>query len=1032
MKNSYNRNVLRRLPLRILPLMLTLLWTLVSGGLSAQNGANVSGTVKDEKGELMIGVTVIVKNGGGKGTTTSVNGEYELKNLPANTVLVFSFVGYESQEIALGGKTKLDVVMKEEQQALDEVVVIGYGSVRKKDLTGAVAAIGGDKIAARQNTQVMSALQGSVAGVSITRTNSAPGSAGTIRVRGVTSMQESDPLVIVDGVPVASMNDVNPSDIENISILKDAASASIYGARAAAGVVLITTKRGTKKGFSVDYNYSYAMDIPTRMPDYADAVTYMKVYNEMLWNDNPAGGEYDQYNRELINNYMTLNAQDPDRYPNTDWVEMCLRNFAPRQSHQLGITAGNEKYRTKISLGYDDVEGLFKQNLAWKRYSVRVNNDIEIAKWVKVAADINLKLTDAVNPAFSPSAQMRYAAPIYAAVYSDGRLAPGKDGANCYGKMMYGGDTKKQDYLFNGKFSIVLTPVKDLTVTGVFAPVYRFQKQKKFNKQVPFYSGWDDMTGNDFLDGTTTTDLEEQRNDNYALTSQIFANYSKSFGDHNLSVMLGYEDYYYKDETLTAGRNQYSFSYYPYLTAGPDSYATNDGSAYENAYRSYFGRVMYNWKQRYYIQANIRRDGSSRFHKDHRWGNFPSVSGAWVVSQEKFMEDLPVISMLKLRGSWGQLGNERIGNYPYQTSLGFNNTTLYQGNIIQSVQTASASQYAIRNISWETTETTDIGFDLYLLDGRFTLTADYYWKTTKDMLLKIKIPDYMGYSDPNQNAGTMKTKGWDLELGWNDHIGDLTYGVSFNLSDYKSVMGNMRGTYEQSGDYMTREGGEYKEWYGFVSDGIYQTAEEVEGTPVISSVAGAGDIRYVDISGPDGVPDGKITAEYDKVLLGGSLPRYNYGGSINLGYKGFDFTMDFQGVGKRKAMLTSDMVQPIRSDWYNVPEIIVGRYWSRYNTVEQNRQAKYPKVSKTSSSNNYATSDFWMIDGNYFRVKNITLGYTLPKVWLKDLFVQNLRVHVQLQDFFTASHFPKGWDPEGSSTAYPITKSVMFGASVRF
>ena len=1031
MKKSVGSNELWQSARRVWTAIFMMLFSsIVCSNLMAQN-LTVTGIITFSTGEPVPGASVMVK-GTQNGAFTDSKGNYVLSNVPSNASILVSFIGMESQEVNVAGKGQVNVVLIEDAISLNEVITIGYGTARKKDLTGAVSAIGGEKITARQNTQVVSALQGAMSGVTVTRSSSAPGTGGTIRVRGITSIQESDPLIIIDGVPAGSINDVNPSDIENISILKDAASASIYGARAAAGVVLITTKRGSRDGMSIDYNYSLSMDLPTKMPEYADAPTYMKALNERNWNDTPTGGEYTVYDKDLIDNYWSLNKVNSDLYPNTDWVSLCLKNYALRNSHQLGLSTGNDKSKTKISLGYDDVDGLFKKNLSWNRATIRVNNDIKISKWISTSVDINLKRTDSTDPMFSPSYQMRYAAPVYAGIYSDGRLAGGKDGANPYGAMMYGGTSRDTRYQAGGKLSVEITPFNGLVVTGIFAPNYNFAKVKDFNKQVPYYTAWDDLSSTDFLDGTNTTDLKETRADSYSITSQLFANYSKSIANHNFNAMAGYEGYHYYYENMWASRGQYDLIQYPYLASGPGTFKDNNGDAYENAYNSYFGRLMYNWKYRYYLQANFRYDGSSRFHKDYRWAFFPSVSGGWVVSQESFMENISWISLLKVRGSWGQLGNERIGNYPYQTTLEFNSPTLYMGNTIVPVQGASAYQLAVPDISWETTETADLGLEINFLNDHLRFTGDYYWKQTKDMLLKLQIPNYMGYSDPDQNAGIMKTNGWDVDLNWNNNLGDLNYSISLNLSDYKTVMGNMEGTQVLSNNLMVREGSEYKEWYGYLSDGIFQTSADVASSPVTSSAVKAGDIKYKDISGPAGTPDGKIDATYDRVLLGGSLPRYNYGGNINLDYKGIDFMVAFQGVGKRKSMLTSDMVTPIRGDWYNVPGIIVDKYWSNYKTAEQNSAAQYPRLSRTGETNNYAASDFWLIDGSYFRIKNITMGYSFPNLGLEKVGVKKLRVYVSLQDYFTFSHFPKGWDPEVSSTGYPITKSIMFGASIKF
>lgn len=993
----------------------------------------VKGIVTDNDGIPLAGVTITIV-GTTSGVISNNDGSYFIEAASTDK-LAFSFIGMETQEIVVGNQTTINVSLNEDTRVLEEVVVIGYGSVKKKDLTGAVSSLDGDELAVRRTTQTSTALQGVLPGVTVTRSSSAPGTGGSVRVRGITSMRNNAPLVIVDGVAVASINDVNPNDIENLTVLKDAASASIYGARAAAGVILITTKRGSKKGIDINYDYSYSMDFATDMPDYADAVTYMKIVNEREWNGSgavPGVGEYSIYDKDLIDNYWALNRQNPDLYPNTDWVGLILKNYAPRQSHQIGITAGSEKHQTKVGLGYDNVGGLFEENLSWDRVSVRINNDITIKDWLKTSIDISMRKTSSVNPVYSPSFQMRYAAPVYPALYSDGRLAGGKDGANPYGKMMYGGTITANNYLANAKASLMINPVKDLTVTMVFAPTFNFYKNKSFSNQVPYYTTVDEEIPTGIMDGTITMDLIENRNDNYSYNTQLFANYIKNIGKHNINGMIGYEDYYYFYESLMASRDQYALPYYPYLTAGPSTFMNNDGDAYENSYRSFFGRFMYNWDMKYYFQFNLRRDGSSRFHRDHRWGTFPSVSVGWIVSEESFMKNIPVISMLKLRGSWGQLGDERIGNYTYQSYLSFNNPTLYVGNTPSSVQGASAYQYAIKENTWETTTTTDIGFDLHLLDNRLRISGDYYWKKTEDMLIAVDIPNFMGYSDPYQNIGTMNTKGWEAELSWNDRINDFGYRIGFNIYDYHSKMGYLKDTrdYNSSDWTIIMEGEEYLSYYGYLSDGIYQTGDEL-GT-VTSSAVGVGDIRYKDVSGPEGVPDGIISAEYDRVVIGSSLPRFNYGGSIGVDYKGFDFLMAFQGVGKKDAILTEQMVQPVRGDWYNVPEIILGKYWSNYNTTEQNQAARYPRIMRDANSNNYTASDFWLINGSYFRVKNITLGYTIPRKLLQKAMIGNLRVYASLQDFFTFSHFPKGWDPEVSSTGYPITKSVMFGASVKF
>jgi TonB-linked SusC/RagA family outer membrane protein len=510
------------------------------------------------------------------------------------------------------------------------------------------------------------------------------------------------------------------------------------------------------------------------------------------------------------------------------------------------------------------------------------------------------------------------------------------------------------------------------------------------------------------------------------VTSQVLANYSNSFGNHSLNALGGYENYYAFYENLGASREQFALSSFPYLNLGPLTYRGNSGNAWENAYRSWFGRIMYNYKNKYFIQGNLRYDASSRFHKDYRWGSFPSFSAGWVVT-----EGSDILSYLKLRASWGTLGNERIGNYPYQATIGFSDALFLQGSNVISTQTAAQWQYVIQNISWEKTESYDIGFDAGFFNNHLRLTGDYYQKTTKDMLLALEIPDYIGFDNPDQNTGKMETKGWELEAVYTNRSREFNYSVAFNISDFKSVMGDLGGT-EFLGDQIKIEGSEFNEWYGYLSDGLFQTAEEVANSAKTNASVKPGDVKYMDISGPEGIPDGRITPEYDRVLLGGSLPRYMYGGNIRMDYKGFDFSVVIQGIGKQQNRLQGLMVQPLPENWGHIPKILDGEYWSVYKTEQENINAKYPRMSMVSQSNNYAMSDYWLINGAYLRLKNVSLGYTLPGNLSKKISMERIRLYTTLSDIYTFNHYPKGWDPEVSASGYPITSSFIFGVSVKF
>ena len=501
--------------------------------------------------------------------------------------------------------------------------------------------------------------------------------------------------------------------------------------------------------------------------------------------------------------------------------------------------------------------------------------------------------------------------------------------------------------------------------------------------------------------------------------------------------MAGFENYYMKDEELTAARDKYELTGYPYLNIGSEDFQTNSGKGNEYTSNSVFGRVIYSYADRYLFQANVRHDGSSRFAKGYRWGTFPSFSAGWVMSEEKFMKNLnwDWLSFLKLRGSWGMLGNERIGDnyFPYIALMSFGNSLFYMadGSVV-SDKTARPAVLAVEDITWETTTSTDIGLDANFFNNRLQFHFDYYWKQTKDMLLNIEIPYFMGYNNPSTNAGKMSTHGYDIELAWNDRIGDFKYGVNVNFSDFLSKIDYMNDGEQISGGKIKRAGVLFNEYYGYVCDGIYQTQEEVNNSARTSTTVTVGDLKYRDISGPDGVPDGIISPEYDRVPLGNSLPRFQYGGTFNASYKGIDFSIAFQGIGKQNSYLSTAMVQPLRDNFGNVPSILEGKYWSPFNTAEENLSAKYPRLSNVSKNNNYATSSFWMFNGSYFRLKNLTLGYTLPETWTQKAGINRVRFYVSGSDLFCLSNFPDGWDPEMSYKAYPITTSLVMGLQVNF
>lgn len=999
----------------------------------------ITGNLTDEKGEPLIGASVTVK-GTTVGTITDLDGNFSLQ-VAGNAVLVVSYIGYASKELPLNNQQNVKIVLKEDSKALEEVVVIGYGTVRKKDLTGAVAAIKGDDLVAKKTTTLSTALQGSVSGMMVKRDNNAPGaSASSIRVRGITTMDNSNPLIIVDGVQCDDIDFVNSNDVESVSVLKDAAAASIYGSKAAAGVILITTKRGGQTDLKLTYTGEFGWEIPTQQPEMVGVTRYLEMSNEMLYNDNPTAGFFQNYTADQVKNWVNYNETDPNNYPITDWRGMMLNTSAPRQTHSLSISGGNKSVRSSATLTYDEVDGLY-DNRGFQRYMFRSNNDFTISDKLSAALDVNIRHAKNQNTVYDPFDSMRKMPAIYPATWDDGRIASGKSGANPYGLMLMGGSNVAKSTQIGGKASLNFKPFKGFSVQAIVAPFINFKKSKKF-KQRAFYTLMDDpeVIGGDLEGGGvtySTNELTEGRNEVYHVTSQVIANYMRSFGKHNLTLMGGYENYVTKSDDLTAARDQYELTQYPYLNIGPEDFMKNSGTGSEYTSNSVFGRVIYSYADRYLFQANVRHDASSRFASKYRWGTFPSFSAGWVVSEEKFMKDIQLdwLSFFKLRASWGMLGNERIGDsyFPYMALMTFGNALFYndKGEIV-SDKTAAQRDLAVEDITWETTTSTDIGVDMNFFNNRLRFTADYYWKQTKDMLLSIQIPYIMGYADPKTNAGKMSTKGLDIELGWNDKIGQVTYGVSVNFSDFKSKIDYLNNSDIISDGKVKRAGVLFNEWYGYECEGIYQTQEEVDNSAKLNNSIAVGDLKYKDISGPKGVPDGVISAEYDRVPLGNSQPRFQYGGAINASYKGIDLSVAFQGIGQQNSYMEKAMVQPLRDNYGNIPAIIDGAYWSPFNTDAQNRSVKYPRLTKTNAASNYVTSDFWLFNGSYFRLKNVTLGYTLPKVWTEKAGIQKTRIYFSASDLFCFSKFPDGWDPEMGASKYPITTSLVLGLSVNF
>ncbi|WP_262244937.1 TonB-dependent receptor [Parapedobacter soli] len=990
----------------------------------------LSGTVTDANGAPLAGVTVRIV-GTNRVAVTDDRGGYRIQITDKGQSIAFSAVGFETFETSIDGRSIINVSLTEVISDLEEVVVVGYGTVAKGDLTGSISSVQGADLASRSVQQLSTAMQGQIAGVQVTRSAGGPGAAATVRIRGITTLSNNDPLVIVDGVP-SSLNDVIAADVETMTVLKDAASASIYGSRAAAGVILITTKRAKGQQFSLDYNTEYAFDRPTAKPTNGNVIDWMNVTNEIRWNDSGSSDPYSVYSLETIDSWLDNNAADPWHYPNTDWVDLMLKKSTAHQQHSIGVTGGTEKLLSKFNFTYQDGDGYYAKR-SYERFSGRLNNDYKINDWLDANIDVDFSKSETINPAVTGLNVMYRAyqiSPYYNAFWEDGRYADVKDGSNHLAGLNEGGQHNDHSYRLGGKAQLNVAPLKGLKLTAIFAPRFSYSQRKNFVRAVPVF----------YENGTTTyaehnkaTSLSEARDNTSSTTYQLYGNYQNKWGDHSFNAMAGYEGYAYKWEDLGASRNNYLLDTYPYLNIGPEDYQYNSSAAGHNAYESVFSRIIYSYKNKYMLQGNIRSDGSSRFAKKYRWGTFYSGSAGWVVSEESWFKN-NVVDFLKIRGSIGQLGNERIGSeFPYQAAMVFGNSYMYDKSTqtVTATQRAAQTHYAFENITWETSTTYGAGLDLSFLNRRLRVTGDYYYKKTANMLLTLGFPSYAGFSAPSQNAGDMHTKGWDLELGWSDNIGDFWYSISANLSDYRSRMGYLGDRRTINGNYIIEEGSFYNEWFMYRSAGLFQTSADLNDAagnkyPTLSANDKAGDIKYVDVDG-----NGTINSN-DKVRLGNSLPEYLYGGNISLGWKAFDFNLSFQGIGQQKVLFNSSWIQPLKEQWGAVPSLILGNYWSQHNSEEENLKAKYPRLTYNNTANTYVGSDYWLFNGGYFRVKNITLGYTLPSELMNKVRVNNLRLFLSMNDLPAVSNYPRGWDPEVGPTSEFISTSFILGLNVKF
>ena len=979
---------------------------------AVQQNSVAKGNVKDAAGEPVIGASVVVK-GTTNGTITDFDGNFELSGVSKGATLEISFVGFATQTITFNGQA-INVVLKEDNEMLDELVVVGYGVQKKANLTGSVASINAEALESRAVASVSAAMAGTMPGVTSIQTSGAPGAqTGSITIRGKNSINAASPLVIVDGVP-GSMNNIDPQDIESISVLKDAASAAIYGVQAANGVILITTKKG-KSGQKARVNYSGLVSwaSPTAKLDFLDAAGYATLYNEATLNDNPSATL--PYSDEDIELYR--NGKDPIDHPNTNWYDEVFKKNAMETQHSLSVSGGSETTTYMASVAYLFQDGL-SQEKNYERYNGRVNLDSKIAKWINLGINasayrgINNDEYEGFGSLLQYSNRISPTTPIYK-----------EDGSYHYSGMQNPvaqqgktGSQRTMDQQLNANVYVNLTPIEGLSIKGTYSLRHDYRDYRAFKKEYSYDT---------FNSGARSGD-RRQYNWNW-YTTQLLANYMKSLGEHSFNLLAGFEEQEYKYDYLTAsrsggGNNDLDES----LNTLNASTQKNSDGGYETARRSFFGRLQYDYLGKYLFEANFRSDASSRFPKENRWGYFPAFSAGWRVSEEAFVKDnADWLSNLKLRLGWGRTGNEELASddiYPAVATYTYRNALL--GNSLYT--TAYESRYVNNQLQWATVTNYELGIEAGFLDNKVGFELSLYKKKTDDMLLYLPIQGVIGMSEPAQNAGSVENTGFDLSIFHNNRINkDWSYAINLNVAYVKNEIIDMLGTEGEDPDndkFWRLEGYPIGSFYGYVAEGLFKTQEELDTHPKRTGREKLGDIKYKDLN-----DDKKIDAA-DREVIGKNFPTWTGGLNVAVYYKDFDFSMLWQGAFDVDAYYTGEAAYA----FYNSGKVLT-KHMDRFHEVN-NPNGNFPRLS-LSDQTNYQTSSYWLEDASYVRLKNISLGYNLPKSLLTKFGVEKAKVFVSGENLLTFSGLD-GLDAESPSDTrgafYSNVKKVSLGLKVSF
>jgi len=1000
---------------------------------------SVKGTVKDKTGPLP-GVTVVLKSTGKALTVTDSKGSFNV-TVPENDMLVFKYVGYKTLEVSVNGKKDLDIVLEEASTSLNELVVIGYGTKQRKSLTGAVSSVGAEVFESRPVTNALQALQGEVPGMTIERSSGQPGNEGySLNVRGYSSTNGGNtPLVLIDGVP-GDLNLLNPDDIQSVDVLKDA-SASIYGARAANGVFIVTTKKGKKGKAVISYSGNAAITKESGMMK--SPTTY-----QMALMDNEANihnGSAPMYTPALLQNIIN-NDPNPIDHPlyggwklfftNTDWIKAVIGNGF-QQKHNVSISGSNENSSYYLSGGYSDQKGVIRYaDNGAKRYNLRLNYDYNLTKWLRLETKVaieNQRRTDIGGVGSAGLIQeATFGMPNVPITNPQGEYFAQGGWGNAVAEAKEGATSTFLTRNLNTNFKLIADVASGLKLNFQTGINYSSENDNDIAKSVPLYT-WDGALAYYAIANPQQASLTVYNSQTTYRDYTGYLQYTKKFGKHDFDFMAGASHEENNFDWFNARRDNFTSEDVWALNLGGTSNMTNGGGGNHWGINSLFSRLSYAYDNKYLLEGSVRYDGSSRFEPGHQYGLFPGVSVGWRISQEKFLKDVKFISDLKLRASYGQTGNqEGIGLYDYLQLISIGG--VYPFGAGSQTQSAALAGMVSTNRTWERLINKNVGIDASLFNSKLDISFDYFIKDNKNLLIPVTYPSLLGSVAPYSNSGQLKTWGFEGSIGYKDKIGKVDFSARVLISDAQNKVVNYGGadTYVP-GINNIRQGYPINTYFAYVFDGLIRNQAQLDDYKKLGGVPS--DIQIGDAMFKDVNHDGKISAygnkpgdDGDVVNVGTITPRYNFGLNLSARYSNFDVSVFLQGVGKRTIFRTGEYAIPWSDWWRQPPAFYFGQTW---NADRPN--AKYPELSNGNIRYwNYQPSTLMEINGAYVRLKNITIGYSLPKSLVEKVWLSKVRVYVSGQDIWEKDSVPGGWDPEAAQWGYnyPFQRFFSFGLDV--